>query len=306
MAKVFTGKVAIPGDKLDEYFALMNKAEEERVPFYNALTALNNEFKEYLTERFSARTADKHASVVGMFIEFLCRYTDVSNLEEVTVGMANSHFHAWYRRKVLFRDITDSERKVALSKFFLFLAEEKGITNSKVLTSFSKTPKRQSSVTSAKTVTEIQSVPEAKQTIILRAKLENNKRVYRDIELPINQTLYALAEAIILSFDFSFDHAFGYYSTETSRKHYDAEDKYELFADLDVEHEPGIKGVKRTKISSAFTEVGQKMTFLFDYGDEWFFLLEARGFGVKTNGAPYPRVLLSKGEAPEQYPDFED
>ena len=28
MANVYTGKVAIPGDKIDEYFSLMQKTEE--------------------------------------------------------------------------------------------------------------------------------------------------------------------------------------------------------------------------------------------------------------------------------------
>jgi hypothetical protein len=32
MAKVYTGRVTIPGDKIDEYFALMKQAEQEREP----------------------------------------------------------------------------------------------------------------------------------------------------------------------------------------------------------------------------------------------------------------------------------
>lgn len=44
------------------------------------------------------------------------------------------------------------------------------------------------------------------------------------------------------------------------------------------------------------------MAFLFDYGDDWLFELEVREFGGKATGARYPRVLASRGEAPEQYP----
>ena len=37
---------------------------------------------------------------------------------------------------------------------------------------------------------------------------------------------------------------------------------------------PKAMGVKKAKIAEAFTEPGQKMQFLFDYGDEWRFLVE--------------------------------
>ncbi len=37
MAKVYTGKVMIPGDKISEYFSIMQKAEEEREPFRQSL-----------------------------------------------------------------------------------------------------------------------------------------------------------------------------------------------------------------------------------------------------------------------------
>jgi hypothetical protein len=33
MAKVYTGKVMIPGDKLDEYFQILKETEEKREPF---------------------------------------------------------------------------------------------------------------------------------------------------------------------------------------------------------------------------------------------------------------------------------
>ena len=48
------------------------------------------------------------------------------------------------------------------------------------------------------------------KTYILRAKLKNEKRTYRDIEVPENITLYRLAEGIVNSFDFCFDHLFGF------------------------------------------------------------------------------------------------
>jgi hypothetical protein len=48
------------------------------------------------------------------------------------------------------------------------------------------------------------------------------------------------------------------------------------------------------------------MTFLFDYGDNWQFRIEAIGQNRKEPGAKYPRLLKTLGEAPVQYPDPDD
>ena len=59
-----------------------------------------------------------------------------------------------------------------------------------------------------------------------------------------------------------------------------------------------------------FPDVGSKMLFLFDYGDEWLFKVEMVGMGEKVRKARYPKVIKSMGTAPRQYPDpdaeFED
>ena len=132
MAKVFTGRVAIPGDKIEEYFEAMAAAEEMRRPFREYLEGLNEEFYDHLADKFSERTARKHAGIVDMFIEFVIRQTDVKSIEEITRGIANTHFRKWYKRKV-WDSATENDLKVALRKFFTFLSQEKGITNEKVL-----------------------------------------------------------------------------------------------------------------------------------------------------------------------------
>ena len=132
MAKVYTGRVSIPGDKIEEYIAFLKSAEEERAPFRQHLMGLQGEFYDYLAARYSDRTARKHAGVVEMFIEFICRYTDVMDISEITRGMVNTQFQQWWKRKVL-DSSTPDERSVALKKFFGFLASEKGIVNEKAL-----------------------------------------------------------------------------------------------------------------------------------------------------------------------------
>jgi hypothetical protein len=136
-------------------------------------------------------------------------------------------------------------------------------------------------------------------------------KLYRDIEIDSGKSLYDLAAAIVHAFGFSFDHAFGFFSKLTGHI-YDSPVRYELFTDLD--DDPFSLGkdrskagsVKRTKVAEAFPKIGSKMLFLFDYGDEWRFRVEAIGFGEKAPKTRYPRVLAAVGEAPPQYPDVEE
>lgn len=139
-------------------------------------------------------------------------------------------------------------------------------------------------------------------TRIVRASLRG--RLYRDIELPSSKSLEDLAAAIIDAFGFDFDHAFGFYGNLKGSYHQSPE-RYELFADLG-EADEGVRSVRRTKLSTAFPEVGKKMLFLFDYGDEWQFKVELIGLGQKEPKAAYPRVLKQVGQAPPQYSDLDE
>jgi site-specific recombinase XerD len=132
MAKVFTGKVVIPGDKIQEYFEALKQAEAARAPFRESLVQLNREFSDFLGTKYVPKTVRKHTMIVDMFIEFICAHTDVEQIEDITKGMVNSHFRSWYKRKV-WDSATESDLKVALRKFFQFLSTEKGITHQKVL-----------------------------------------------------------------------------------------------------------------------------------------------------------------------------
>lgn len=146
-------------------------------------------------------------------------------------------------------------------------------------------------------------MPEA-TTHILRVMLARKPSVYRDIEIASNESLYSLAEAIVRAFAFDFDHAFGFYSGLTRKTMMHAQPRYELFADMGEATDA--KSVKKTSVAQAFAKVGKKMVFLFDYGDEWLFRVEAIGRGEKITKARYPKILASAGASPQQYPDMGD
>lgn len=125
---------------------------------------------------------------------------------------------------------------------------------------------------------------------------------YRTLAIPEEIALYSLAEAIVDSFNFDFDHAFGFYN---NIKRWTVSDEgYELFADIGEESE--FNGVKRTKVNEVFNETNKKMLFLFDYGDEWHFIVELKGIEASKEDAKYPLVVESVGEAPPQYGDMDD
>lgn len=141
------------------------------------------------------------------------------------------------------------------------------------------------------------------KTCILRAKLKDDKRTYRDIEVLGAGSLEHLAEAIVDSFDFCFDHCFGFYSNLKSN-YFDSKEKYELFFDIGEESDAG--SVQKTSISQVFNSAKKKMQFLFDYGDEWLFEVELLGVGEYQKKRKYPHVIKTKGKAPEQYPSYEE
>jgi uncharacterized protein len=133
---------------------------------------------------------------------------------------------------------------------------------------------------------------------VLRVSLK--ARLYREIEIRSTASLHKLAEAIVAAFGFDFDHAFGFFS-KFSGNIFNSSIRYELFAGMDGD--TSSRSVKRTRIEQAFPHVGDKLLFLFDYGDEWRFMVEVTGIGKPEPNARYPRTISKVGEAPPQYDD---
>ncbi len=73
-----------------------------------------------------------------------------------------------------------------------------------------------------------------------------------------------------------------------------------------LEVDEGTLGVKGTPILSVFSGARPKWCYLFDYGDDWTFEVAFLRLEPRESRARYPKVLGSKGQAPEQYPDMDD
>jgi site-specific recombinase XerD len=133
MARVFRGRIAIPGDQMDAYLEALGQFEREKEPLRTQLEQYAEDFARALVQHYTPKTVRKYTAILALFIEFVCWRTDVQSIEEITRGIANSAFRQWYLRKV--GDRTESELKTAVRQFFQFLAQEKGIRNESVLTS---------------------------------------------------------------------------------------------------------------------------------------------------------------------------
>jgi Plasmid pRiA4b ORF-3-like protein len=142
----------------------------------------------------------------------------------------------------------------------------------------------------------------AKTLITLRASLE--PKLYREIEIAGEASLYKLAEAINTVFGFDFDHAFGFY--DNLKNPYKSKTVYELFKDMGEPSVAHARSVKRSKVQEAFEGDGKALAFLFDYGDEWLF--QVKRLSAQPRDAPktFWKLIKSVGDAPEQYPPEEE
>ena len=144
------------------------------------------------------------------------------------------------------------------------------------------------------------------KTYIFNTNLFENKKISRKIEVAENISLYQLAKAIVKAYDFNFDHCFGFFSQVSPYGYFGSEEQYELFTDLIEEGEEieptGAGSVKKTKVNEVWRKLKDRMMFLFDYGDNWRFLVELVDFGKKDAKKKYPRIIKKIGRAPKQYP----
>lgn len=104
---------------------------------------------------------------------------------------------------------------------------------------------------------------------------------------------------ILDAFNFDSDHPFGFY--DNIKNVYQSREKYELFNELDDmgDVEEDKKGVSEIPINTVFT-VEKKMIFLFDYGDNWEFLVHCTTITDPEPRKEYPRIVKKVGRAPQQ------
>ncbi len=107
-----------------------------------------------------------------------------------------------------------------------------------------------------------------------------------------NMTLERLSNAILNACEFDFDHLYRFTYTDrrgvaTHINHPYMEDGH-LWAD-------------EFHIGDLPLNVGQSMTYLYDFGDNWMFKIQLEKIDPKNSKMKNPVILESQGKAPEQY-----
>lgn len=138
---------------------------------------------------------------------------------------------------------------------------------------------------------------------IVRARLNdlepiNGRKPFAVFAVDSDQSLSHLAATILLNFGFEMDHCYGFYSD--TRYYTRSAEKYELFADIGEAEGPGVEHVSIEQVFSP----GRQMLFLFDYGDQWHFIVRLERYEEAVPGQQYPAVLRSHAIPIDDY--YED
>lgn len=113
---------------------------------------------------------------------------------------------------------------------------------------------------------------------------------YRHIQISGDCTLMELHSAILYAFDFYDAHAHAFFMDNVS------------WSDMDSYYVPGMEsGDRRTDaytLEDAGLCKGMKFKYVYDFGDEWTF--QCKVLRIEEDPTPMPKVIKSKGKAPDQ------
>ena len=135
----------------------------------------------------------------------------------------------------------------------------------------------------------------AADTYIFSAALVGFRGVSRKVAVRGDETLADLHQLLQFAFDWDDDHLYSFWLSGTF---WDRQPGTEYTCSTPWP-EPGERGA-RVRLDRLGLQVGQKIAYVFDFGDEWrvrLSLIEIRPVGTK----PCPPIFESRGEAPPQY-----
>jgi hypothetical protein len=125
-------------------------------------------------------------------------------------------------------------------------------------------------------------------------KVSLGRGLWRRIAIDAKEPLDVLAGAILDAYAFDHDHL------------YEFSYRNRFGVDESVHHPYMDEGpwTSEVRVGDVPLAVGQSMTYLFDFGDQWEFGVTLEGTEPKGEAADRPAVLDGRGDAPEQYPSW--
>lgn len=143
-------------------------------------------------------------------------------------------------------------------------------------------------------VNTIENIKDADRNGVYSFKVSLSKILWRKVNLSVNHTLGDLHMIIQKAFEFDNDHLYAFYiggSRRTGKPIYCA----------DVEDGGAV--AEETTIEELGLFKGQKLVYLFDFGDKWEFSVDLEGIDKEGPLPLRPVIIEVKGKAPEQYGD---
>ncbi|HCS11171.1 MAG TPA: hypothetical protein DIV40_06925 [Clostridiales bacterium] len=136
--------------------------------------------------------------------------------------------------------------------------------------------------------------PEIDRCAVYTFKVSLSKNIWRKIRMSYKNTFEDLHLAIQEVFNFDNDHLYEFYiggSRRTAKIIYTG-NPYDGVED-------------DTYIGEAGIYTGQKIKYIFDFGDHWEFDIIVISIDKDVPIPVKPEIIESKGESPEQYPEWE-
>ena len=121
-------------------------------------------------------------------------------------------------------------------------------------------------------------------------------KAWRRIAIPGEMPLEALSEAILDAFDFDNDHLhlFRY------------RDRFGIFEEVKHPYTEESPSTAEVKVGELPLRPGALLEYLFDFGDNWLFEVRLEKLEPATPKIKKTTVIDGRGQAPPQYPNFDD
>lgn len=118
----------------------------------------------------------------------------------------------------------------------------------------------------------------------------------RVIRMNLKDSLYDLHRMIQRAVEFDDDHLFEFcIGSGMLKRTYTLSEAMNMGRELFVEE---------TSLSGLELHKGQKFTYLFDFGDMWWF--DIKVLEIRESTVEAPQVIKAVNDAPQQYPDYEE
>lgn len=159
-------------------------------------------------------------------------------------------------------------------------------------------------------MTSRQKVPcTPRQVYVLRADLIGFRGVRRTIAVRADQTLVDVHDALQSAFGWDDDHLYSFWLKGTFWARDGSEYTHPFHAEQPNPLGPFAIGPAPRSATARLDRLrlskGQRIAYLFDFGDEWRVTLTVRDV-TTDDGLSYPRLVEATGEAPPQYPEYDD